>query len=251
MPTLRHDDLITQQGIVNQCIPHLYWTKHIRKVDLRLICHRNDQLKQFQLILEFRDKLRIYDIVMNKIIPVMIDVIIERVTWKIYLRMTEFLSSNILQRVALLLCIGKLLVQSKIVKDSDTLDVNSHFFFTTIRLHLCADESPRTHLLHCIFTEDAFDSIDQIRNVEELNVPASNDVNVRKFPEHQELLQQRILICATDKFRIIASITNIRTLAKCIAGFGLYVLQRNENNFFVRCLWLRESLIACARLNVN
>ena len=114
--TLRWNyNLTLTQVIVNDGIPHTYLREYIFIIDLGIICHGQTQLNETHLIFHAVDKFNVLNVVFNKLLPVICIELFERISWILFLLITQLLLSDVVKTIRLLLGVSKLLVELQIV----------------------------------------------------------------------------------------------------------------------------------------
>ena len=107
---------------------------------------------------------------------------------------TQLLFTDIIQLIALLGIIGKLLIQIQIVQLSDAYQLKGCHGLVGELYVATLDLSPGTELFDAGLTHDSCYAGHQIGYVEQSYVPACDDVRWSYQPVTQELLEQVIFI---------------------------------------------------------
>ena len=90
----RHHDVLLQQMIVENAVPCTHCRKYIGVITFCVIRHGNCHLNQLHLVFQFIDKLNVYDVILDKVVPVVRIEILEGIVFGFEFLFVEFYRRN-------------------------------------------------------------------------------------------------------------------------------------------------------------
>ena len=105
---------------------------------------------------------------------------------------------DMIEAIALLLRVGELLVEFKVVENRDPTNVHDLLIASVQGDGALGDASKRRELQHRRLPKHTVHTIHEIRHIEELHIPARHDIRIvaPATPIGEELCEQRIFIFA-------------------------------------------------------
>jgi hypothetical protein len=175
----RHHDVSIEKVVVSDHVPLFHGRHGIFIVNLGIISQSIDQLDKLQLIFEPLNDLNVTNVVLDVTLEVPQTKVVEvSVTFVAIVNLTfvQFNLSDEVKSVRFLLSVRKLPVELNVIKDGDPNRGIANAVSSATINFVFTEHFPGRETFSVIISKNLSNPVDKVRNVEELDVPACDNV---------------------------------------------------------------------------
>ena len=193
-----NDDSLAHEMMIDDRIPSSHLGEDVFVVHFCRVRQCETQLHESHLLFQLLNEANVLNVVFNELLKVLLVELGHTLILCVGVFLfSKFHKGDVIQTVGFLVHICKRAIQFKVINTGNPNEAIGDLLLVHAMNDSLSHLAPRRQPPSVVFTHDARDSIVEIWNVEELDVPSGEDRGRRFIPKLQELLEH-VLFTFTD-----------------------------------------------------